>query len=105
MKNTLPSKEEILKTLLEHRKEIERYGIRKLGLFGSFVKNQQAPSSDIDILVEFAKGHKNFDNFINLATLLENLLNRKIDLVTKESLSPYIGPKILKETQYVIECT
>jgi len=48
----------------------------------------------------FESGKKSFDNFMNLAFFLEDLLERKVDLITTESLSPYIGPKILREVEY-----
>lgn len=97
------TKEEILALLLKHRAEIQNYGIKQLGLFGSFARNQQKASSDVDVLVEFEPGKKNYDNFIALATLLEELFGRKVELLTKESLSPHLGPHILKEIEYVLE--
>jgi len=55
----------------------------------------------VDLLVEFKTGRKTFDAFIQLAFLLEDLLERRVELVTPESLSPHIGPHILKEVKYV----
>lgn len=100
---TVESKDALLKLLLANRSNIEKYGARRLGLFGSFVRNDQRASSDVDFLVEFREGQKNYDNFIGLVSLLEELLNRKVELITKESLSRYIGPNILKEAEYVID--
>jgi hypothetical protein len=97
------SKEEIVTLLLSHRKEIETLGVKKIGLFGSFRKNMQGKQSDVDLLVEFVRGKKSFRNFISLAFFLEDLLNRKVELVTPESLSPYLKPSILKETEYVLQ--
>ncbi len=57
--------------------------------------------SDVDILVEFEPQQKSFNNFMDLCFFLEDLLGRNVDLVTKESLSPYIGPRILDEVEYV----
>ena len=74
--------------------------MRRLGLFGSFVRGCQTGDSDVDLLVEFEPGRKTYDNFIGLAELLENLLRRPVDLLTTDSLSPYIGPRILDETEY-----
>jgi predicted nucleotidyltransferase len=76
-------------------------GVRSLGLFGSFVRGEQTPSSDVDVLVEFADGMHTFDNFMDLSLLLEDALGRSVDLVTHESLSPYIGPHILREVEHV----
>lgn len=82
---------------------IRNFGVKQIGIFGSYIKNQQKDMSDIDILVEFEKGKKSFKAFIMLLYFLENLTNKNIDLVTKESLSPYIGPYILKEVVFIEE--
>ena len=72
-----------------------------MGLFGSFARGNQKPESDVDLLVEFDPDRKTFDNFMGLAFLLEDLLERRVELVTPEALSPHIGPRILKEVEYV----
>ncbi len=95
------SKEEILTALVEHQEPLRALGVKRLGLFGSFVRGQQRSSSDIDVLVEFVPGQKTFDNFIQLSFLLEDLFQRRIELITLEALSPHIGPHILKEVEYV----
>jgi uncharacterized protein len=95
------NKEDIFKILEKHRDTIATYGVCQYGLFGSFIRNEQHNESDVDILVEFEPDKKTFDNFINLAFYLEDILGRKVDLITKESLSPYLGPHILQEVQYV----
>ena len=64
------------------------------------MKNEQTSESDVDLLIEFKPGRKSFDNFINLSFFLEDMFGRKVDIVTPESLSPYIGPKILAEVEY-----
>ena len=61
----------------------------------------QAEQVGIDILVEFHPPQKTFDNFIQLAFYLEDVLGRPVDLITSDSLSPYIGPHILQEVEYV----
>lgn len=75
--------------------------MKKIGLFGSFVRGHQNADSDVDLLVEFEPDKKTFDNFINLSFFLEDLLKHRVELVTRESLSPYIGPHILAEIEYV----
>jgi predicted nucleotidyltransferase len=95
------SKESVLLFLQENRDHIRTLGVKRLGLFGSFVRGQQNANSDVDILVEFEPDHKTFDNFSNLAFFLEELFERRVELVTLESLSPYIGPCILNEVEYV----
>jgi uncharacterized protein len=94
------SKDQVFEMLRAHRAELQRLGVRRCGLFGSFARGEQTGRSDIDILVEFEAGGKSFDNFMRLAFLLEEVLGRKVDLITSESLSPYIGPHILREVEY-----
>ena len=86
--------------LFQNQARIRALGVQRLGLFGSFVREQQASESDIDLLVEFSEGKKTFDNFIELAFLLEDVLQRRVELITLDSLSPYIGPRILSEVEY-----
>jgi predicted nucleotidyltransferase len=94
------SKKEILTIINEHQKQIRGFGVRRCGVFGSFVRSRQTQESDIDVLVEFEPNQKTFDNFMRLAQFLEELFGRKVDLITVESLSPYIGPHILQEVEY-----
>lgn len=92
----------LIDTLQKHRNTIRAFGVNKMGLFGSFLQdNLIKPTSDIDLLVDFVPAKKNYDNFIELYFFLENLTGRKIELVTRESLSPYIGPHILKKVEDV----
>ena len=93
-------KEEILKKIRENRDKIRSFGVKKIGIFGSFVRGEEKEGSDIDIIVEFEEGKKNFDNFINLAFFLEELLGRNVNLLTSESISPYIKPYIESEVIY-----
>ena len=95
------TKQDILKVLTEHYEQIEALGVKRLGLFGSFVREEARDTSDIDLLVEFEPGQKTFDHFMSLSLLLEDLLRRRVELVTPEALSPYIGPYILREVEYV----
>jgi len=75
--------------------------VKRLGVFGSFVRGQQRPDSDVDLLVEFDPALKTFDNFMALSLLLEDLLQRRVELVTTESLSPHLRPHILDEVEDV----
>ena len=93
-------KTSIFQLLLKNKNTLREYGVKKIGLFGSFVRNEQNSGSDIDFLVTFEEGKKNYHNFINLVYFLEDLLGKKIELVTEESLSPYLGPRIVKEVEY-----
>ncbi len=91
----------ILDILRKNTIPIQSFGIKKIGIFGSYVREEQEIRSDFDVLIEFEIGKKNFDNFMDLLFFLEDLLQVKVDLVTKEALSPYIGPSILKEVVYI----
>lgn len=84
----------------QHHHKIMNFGVERIGLFGSFVRDEQTESSDVDFLVHFSKGAKNIHNLVGLGDFLEDILGRKVEVITKESLSPYIGPHILKEVQY-----
>jgi predicted nucleotidyltransferase len=65
------------------------------------MRGEQTAESDIDLIVEFIPGEKNFDHFMALCFFLEDLLQRRVELVTAESLSPHIGPRILQDIEYV----
>ena len=94
-------KAQILLTLAERKQELRAFGVRRLGLFGSFVRGEQSAGSDVDLLVEFRPGCKTFENFMDLSFFLEELLGRDVEVVTTEALSPHIGPRILQEAEYV----
>ncbi|MEW6386367.1 MAG: nucleotidyltransferase family protein [Thermodesulfobacteriota bacterium] len=97
---TIKTKQDVLKVLHQNRDRLEAMGVSRIGLFGSFVRGEPHPDSDIDLLVEFEAGQKNFDTFMELSFMLEEIFQRRIKLITIESLSPYIGPHILKEVEY-----
>ena len=92
--------EKILELIHENHKHIEKFGVKKIGLFGSFLNNKQNSTSDIDILIEFKKGKKTFDNYMDLKFFLENLFNREVDLVVKEALKVQLKSNILKSVKY-----
>jgi uncharacterized protein len=101
MNTVIQTKQDLLRMLTDHHPQIKALGVRRLGLFGSFVRDNPHEMSDVDLLVEFEPGQKTFDHFMRLSFLLEDLLQRRIELVTPEGLSPYIGPYILQEVEYV----
>jgi len=94
------NKEEILRKIRENRDKIRSFGVKRIGVFGSFVRGEEKEDSDIDIIVEFEEEKKNFDNFINLAFYLEELLGRKVELLTPESISQYMKPYVEREIVY-----
>src|SRR6476660_8924067 len=98
----MTTKDNILKTLKDNKLKLSKFGIRNVGLFSSYIRNEQSSESDIDLLIEFDPEKETFDNFMAVYDLFEKLFkNEKIEVVTKNGLSPYIGPKILNEVQYV----
>ncbi|MEI8202274.1 MAG: nucleotidyltransferase family protein [Bacteroidota bacterium] len=97
----MTTKENILSTLQAHKPELNNLGVHSIGLFGSYVRDEQSDSSDIDILIDFIPEKENFDNLMALNDYIETLFkNEKLDIVTKNGLSPHIGPFILKEVVY-----
>jgi predicted nucleotidyltransferase len=93
-------KSELFDLLRQYESQLRLLGVKRCGVFGSFARDQQSDQSDVDILVEFEPGQKSFDNFMQLGFFLEDTLGRRVELVTPESLSPYIGPRILREVEY-----
>ncbi len=96
------NKAEIYQVLADNRATLQRYGVRKIGLFGSFVRAEQKPSSDVDMLVDFEPNQKKYSNFIGLTYFLEDALHRSVEMVTAESLTPHLRPHIEKEVEYVL---
>jgi predicted nucleotidyltransferase len=95
------TKKHIIERLRRHREDLRRLGVERIGLFGSFQRDTPDSKSDVDLLVEFAPGEKSFDHFMALSFLLEEELGRPVELVTREALSPHIGPHILRSVEYV----
>jgi len=89
------NRDDVIERCGQAEPEIRRMGVRRIALFGSMVHGEARADSDVDLLVEFEPGGKSFDRFLALSDLLERLLGRRVDLVTTEALSPYIGPHIL----------
>ena len=76
------------------------YGVNELGVFGSFVRDEQTADSDVDILVSFDRPVGFFD-FMKLENHLSALLGAKVDLVSRKALKPAIGRRILSEVRFV----
>jgi predicted nucleotidyltransferase len=94
-------KKEIIEIIQKRKSELTmRYGVKRLGLFGSYVKNQQRKKSDVDIIVQFSRDIDLFD-FVDLREYLESQLNAKVDLVMESALKPNLGKRILAEVEYV----
>ena len=98
---TVQTRKDLLERLRRHRDDLRRLGVQRIGLFGSFQRDEPSAESDVDLLVEFVPGEKSFDNFMAISFLLEEELQRPVELVTRKALSPYIGPHILQNVEYV----
>ena len=96
------TKKQVVEQLEAAREQIQALGVRRLALFGSVVRGEARPDSDVDLLVQFNPERKTLHSFMTLCFLLEDLLQRRVELVTTESLSPYIGPHILREAEDVL---
>lgn len=101
MDTTVHTRDDVFERLSQLQADLNLLGVKRIGLFGSFVRNTPKADSDVDLLVEFEPEMKNIDNFMALSFLLEEALERQVELVTLEALSPYIGPHILREVAYV----
>lgn len=98
----MTTKEKILSGIDSNRELIKRFGIIMVGLFGSYAREEQTETSDIDILIDFEPDKENFDNYIAACDVFEKMFqNEKVEIVTKNGLSPYIGQRILNEVIYV----
>ncbi|CAI4032302.1 DNA polymerase subunit beta [Nitrospira tepida] len=91
------SKERILSLLASRREDIlVKFGVRKLGIFGSAARDDMRSGSDVDILVEF-QAPATFDQYMDLKAYLETLLGTTVDLVTEDALKPRMGPLVEKD--------
>ncbi len=96
------TRQEVLEKVGRAESKIRALGVTRLALFGSTARNESRADSDIDFLVQFSAGAKTYHRFVELSELLEATLGRKVDLVTTEALSPFLGPHILAEAQDVL---
>ena len=89
--------ETIKQTLFEHKADLrEKFKVKNIGVFGSYVRGEQKGSSDVDVLIEFDDPIGLFE-FMKLENYLSDLLGVKVDLVSKKALKPHIGERILEE--------
>lgn len=97
----MKTKEEILRTLEQLKKEIKaRFKVKEIGIFGSVIRKEQKETSDIDVLVDFKDGADIFD-LVGLALFLEERFNQEVDVVPKEDLRKEIKESVLKEVVYL----
>lgn len=87
--------EEILDVLSKNREKLQKMGVRKLGLFGSYIRNEQNQESDMDFLVVLDQ--YGFDDYMDVKFFLEDLFERHVDLVVEDTIKPRLRPYILNE--------
>ena len=91
------NKNQIIKLLKKHKEEMRlKFGVTKIGLFGSYARGDQGPDSDIDLAVEI-EAENSFDAFYDLKKFLEELLRHRIDLGFEESLKSVVKDSIFSE--------
>jgi len=95
------NKQQVLSLIQNNKQAFLAFGAMRVGLFGSFMRGEQADASDVDLLVEFLPGQKNYRNLLGTAGLAEKLMGREVDVLTPESISPNLIPYIEKEIEYV----
>jgi uncharacterized protein len=87
--------------LWQHEPAIKKqFGVATIGIFGSFVRGEEQPDSDVDVLVTFRKGQKTFENYRGCRFYLEDLFGRKVDLVMKGTIKKRLKPSIPGEVVY-----
>lgn len=88
----------VLAALRLHREGLRRYGVRRLGLFGSTARGRSRADSDLDFVVEFQR--KTFDDYMGLKFYLEDLFHKDVDLVIADAIKPSLRSRILREVRY-----
>jgi len=96
-------KERFLNLVARESKFLADHGVKEIGLFGSVAREEDNETSDVDVLVHFESKLKNFRNSLTVIDFLEDGMDCPVDLVTRESLSPHLGPHILEEYESFIE--
>ncbi len=99
---TVNSKEDIVSYLNKNKTLLhEKFGVNRIGVFGSFVKHRQTETSDIDLVIEMERSKKNIHSYFQLKRFLEKELKRKVDLGFEHALKPAVKEEIKKEIVYV----
>ena len=96
---TVMTLQEVIGIIEDNRSQINKFGVRRIGIFGSYTRDEQKPVSDVDLIVEF--DHKTFDNYMELKLFLERLLGLSVDLVTAESIKPRLRQSICESAVHV----
>jgi predicted nucleotidyltransferase len=100
-KTIIKNVDEIIRKLNEYREKLRELNVKKIGIFGSYVRNKQKIGSDLDFIIEFFDNNNIFDNYMDLLYFLEDLFNLKVDLVFEDCIKERLKPKILNDVIYV----
>jgi predicted nucleotidyltransferase len=95
------TKQELFSIIKLQQQNIFAFGVVKIAVFGSFARDTANEESDVDFFIEFKPENKTLKNFLGLKYYLEELLQRKVEIVTPQSLNKFIGKYILQEIEYV----
>jgi predicted nucleotidyltransferase len=90
----------VISRIRRHRAELTKLGVKSLSVFGSVARGEDQPGSDVDILVEF-RGRATFDRYMDTKFYLEELLGRKVDLVTPKAIKPRMKQYIMQDLIHV----
>ena len=90
----------VISRIRRHRAQLEKLGVKSLSIFGSVARGEERPDSDVDILVEF-RGRATFDRYMDTKFYLEELLGRKVDLVTPKAIKPRMRPYVMQDLVHV----
>jgi len=93
-------RKDIIKFLRDNSEKLENYGVKRIGLFGSYKKDKQNKKSDIDIIVKFNQGDKTFDNYMDLKFYLEDKFSKNVDLVIEEDIKEELRSEIMDSVEY-----
>lgn len=89
-------RDDILAILATHREDLDHFGVESLRLFGSVARGEASPGSDVDLLVSFRKT-PTFSGYMRLRIFLEDLLGRKVDLITESGLRDRVRPSVERD--------
>ncbi len=95
-------KSTFIKRLEKSAPEIrEKFGVKRIGIYGSFARGEETKKSDVDVMVELGDGYSTLRNFVRLADFLEELFKRKVDLITVEGIDKYIQTQVMAEVIWI----
>ena len=100
MTTAVQNKQQAFERIAAHQSALRQFGAARLGLFGSFVRDEQTEESDIDFVVEFQDGKKTFRNFINMVYYLEKVMGREVELLTWEGMASFVKREAEKQIEY-----